>query len=159
MVDWRERKPKTRSRGKSLGTRREPKTNSIHPCFRVRDSLVQSVKFELSYSKFKETKSNDHCFFFKILNSLSHHGLKYLDISECSNITSKALATLLTQQPSIEQLSLQGTCQMPTILEVFEASRRFLTRLRYIIISRQCYWQIITNERQLFVCHDCTKDR
>lgn len=85
-------------------------------------------------------------FLFKVLKSLSHHGLKYLDISECSNVTSKQLATLLTQQPNIEQLSLQGTCEMSAILQVFEASSRFLTRLRCVINSSQCNLEIKTTE-------------
>ena len=85
-------------------------------------------------------------FLFKVLKALSHHGLKYLDISECSNITSKQLATLLTQQPNIEQLSLQGTCEMSAMWEVFEESKRFLTKLRYVIDSLQCHLEIKTTE-------------
>ena len=99
----------------------------------------------------KQSPTTTACFSLKVLESLSHHGLKYLDISECSNITSKRLATLLTQQPNMEQLSLQGTCQMSAIVEVFEASRRFLTRLRYVITSSQCQLQIITNLSNLYV--------
>ena len=132
-VDRKEKK--TSNRGRTLCKRTKPKTYSIPVSKRARiapELVVSSICQIRVIPQFcEETEYNNHYFFlFKVLKSLSHHGLKYLDISECSNITSKQLATLLTQQPNIEQLSLQGTCQMPATLEVFRESRLFITRLR-----------------------------
>ena len=69
-------------------------------------------------------------FIFQVLDSLSNHDLKYLDISECNNITSYQVSNLLAKQRNVEQLSLQGTCDMTEICQVFETQRQTLTKLR-----------------------------
>ena len=57
---------------------------------------------------------------FQVLESLSGHDLKYLDISDCKNVTSVQVSKLLAQQPNIEELSLQGTFTFPASPQVFD---------------------------------------
>ena len=68
-----------------------------------------------------------------MLESLSCHDLKYLDISDCNNVTSVQVAKLLARQPNVEELSLQGTCHMAAILNVLASNRQIRENLRYTI--------------------------
>ena len=68
-----------------------------------------------------------------MLESLSCHDLKYLDISDCNNVTSVQVAKLLARQPNVEELSLQSTCHMAAILNVLASNRQSLENLKYTI--------------------------
>ncbi|XP_066017290.1 F-box/LRR-repeat protein 2-like [Pocillopora verrucosa] len=71
----------------------------------------------------------------EVLESLSCHDLKYLDISDCNNVTSVQVAKLLARQPNVEELSLQGTCHMAAILNVLASNRQSLENLRVLEIG------------------------
>ena len=68
-----------------------------------------------------------------MLESLSCHDLKYLDISDCNNVTSVQVAKLLARQPNVKELSLQGTCHMAAVLNVLASNRQSLENLKYTI--------------------------
>ena len=68
-----------------------------------------------------------------MLESLSSHDLKYLDINECNYVTYVKVAKLLARQPNVEELSLQGSSHMAAILNVLASNRQSLENLRYII--------------------------